>query len=183
MKGHVFVTFEESQDKSKFIKALEQLALCNAKMPHAKDMSQLYRTLKKPVIPSPPENPDTGPDGKPSALQQLLWTESAKAYTKRLKQLDDNLHATYAIVYGQCSKTMKSKLQSLTDYETMHERCDCPWLLNSIKSIMYTFEGQGFVFDTMDSARTSMVTTKQQPNQSLSEFYSHFKSTIEAFEH
>jgi hypothetical protein len=115
MKGHVFLTYEESQDKSKFLKATEQLALCNAKMSHAKDMAQLYRNLKNPVIPMPPDNPDTGADGKPSALQQLLWTESAKSYSKHLKQLEDNLHSTYAIVYGQCSRNMRSKLQSLDD--------------------------------------------------------------------
>ena len=99
MKSHVFLTFEECNDKSMFTNTLQHLGMyINIKMDFSDDLVPAYRDLEMPVIPLPPENIPTDDTGNVTDLRRLLWNEEVKRYTKRKGKLQDNLSAIYAIV-------------------------------------------------------------------------------------
>ena len=62
--------------------------------------------MVQPVIEKPPkplvdaDEPDT-----------IIWQEDAKEYSKRLCILRDNLAAIQAVVWGQYSESIKSKIK------------------------------------------------------------------------
>ena len=43
----------------------------------------------------------------------MIWETSMKNYMRQVEKVESNLCAIYAIVWGQCSPLMQSKLESL----------------------------------------------------------------------
>ena len=68
---------------------------------------------------------------------------------------------------------MKSKSESLDEYEKMSENCDCAWLLTAIKGITHRFEGTRYVFLSLDEARTNFYSYKQKKSETLHEYLRH----------
>jgi hypothetical protein len=48
---------------------------------------------------------------------KMLYKAEIDSYVKRKDTYHSNIGNAYALIYGQCSKAMQSKLQSRTDYE------------------------------------------------------------------
>jgi hypothetical protein len=69
----------------------------------------------------------------------MICKEEIKAYVNRLGVLRGNMAAIFAVALGQCSKAMKAKLKSLSDFETRSKKNDCHWLLKDILSITLQF--------------------------------------------
>jgi hypothetical protein len=82
----------------------------------------------------------------------MIWETTMKTYMKRLDFLESNSRAIYAIVWGQCSPMMRSKLKSLDDFDTESDACNCIWLLKEIQGITHRFEGTRNVSISLDDA-------------------------------
>ena len=101
MNGHVFLTPDESNDKNRFIKAVEELGNyvnMNKMSTNPGDLAPNYRDLKVPIIPVPPENMPKNDEGVVTALAREVWKQKVKTYTDRLKSLQDNTIAMYSVV-------------------------------------------------------------------------------------
>jgi hypothetical protein len=183
MNGHVYQTFNESDDKRQFGKTTEALGRwINMNTKNSGDLMALYTDLRDPTTAiTRPENLDAADADDP--IEQLLWKETVKDYITRRRSLVDNLRAVYSVIWGQCSPTMKAKLMSLTNYEAQSRACDCVWLLQQIKAVMYKFEGQRDIFLAMGEARSTLDRCKQQPHESNAVYFDQFKSLVDAFEH
>jgi hypothetical protein len=183
MNGHVYQTFNESDDKRQFGKTTEALGRwINMNTKNSGDLMALYTDLRDPTTAiTRPENLDAADADDP--IEQLLWKETVKDYITRRRSLVDNLRAVYSVIWGQCSPTMKAKLMSLTNYEAQSRACDCVWLLQQIKAVMYKFEGQRDIFLAMGDARSTLDRCKQQPHESNAVYFDQFKSLVDAFEH
>ena len=51
----------------------------------------------------------------------------------REEKLQDNLRDVNAVIWGQSSSAIHTKLKDMKEYEQKSENCDCAWLLKSIK--------------------------------------------------
>ena len=183
MNGHVYQTFNESDDKRQFGKTTEALGLwINMNTKNSGDLMTLHADLKDPTAAiTRPENLDTANASDP--IEQLLWKESVKDYITRRRSLVDNLWAVHSVIWGQCSPTMKAKLMSIPHYKTHSRTCNCVWLLQQIKAVMYKFEGQRDIFLAMGEARSTLDRCKQQPHETNAVYFDQFKLLIDAFEH
>jgi hypothetical protein len=93
------------------------------------------------------------------------------------------LKTAYAVIWGQCSEAMKAKLTSLDDFETKSHESDCAWILKEIKGITYCFEGQRYIYLSLDNARTTYYAYTQGAEDSISSYIEHFRSLVEVLEH
>jgi hypothetical protein len=78
---------------------------------------------------------------------------------------------------------MKAKLTSLDDFETNSHESDCVWILKEIKGITYRFEGQRYIYLSLDDARTTYYAYTQGAEDSISSYLEHFRSLVEVLEH
>jgi hypothetical protein len=62
---------------------------------------------------------------------------------------------------------MKAKLTSLDDFETKSHDSDCIWILKEIKGITYGFEGQEYIFLSLDDARTNYYAYTRGPDDTI----------------
>ena len=105
------------------------------------------------------------------------------AYCTRTDYLDSNLKTAYAVIWGQCSEAMKAKLTSLDDFKTKSHESDCVWILKEIKGITYRFEGQRYIYLSLDNARTTYYAYNQGAKYSISSYLELFRSLVEVVEH
>jgi hypothetical protein len=178
MNGHVFQCFNECEDKEHFSKAVEALgAYITKKLKYPGDMVSLTKDFVKPEIPKPTELEVS----ETNRLVIAIWEKKVSAYCTRTDYLDSNLKTAYAVIWGQCSEAMKAKLTSLDDFETKSHESDCVWILKEIKCITYPFEGQRYIYLSLDNARTSYYAyTQFPPTSSISVPLSRFWSTMGA---
>jgi hypothetical protein len=115
--------------------------------------------------------------------RKMIWETNMKSYIKRTEMMESNVRAIYAIVWGQCSPMMQSKLESLDNYTNENQECDCLWLLKEIQGITHRFEGTRDVFISIDDAWSKYYTFRQDGNQSLHEYLKDFQSLVQVLEH
>jgi hypothetical protein len=74
--------------------------------------------------------------------KKMMWETSMKSFMKRTDLQESNARAIYAIVWGQCSPMMKSKIESLDDFSDKSATRDCAWLLEEIQGITHRLKAR-----------------------------------------
>ena len=73
-------------------------------------MSRSIESLAKLIlrVPKDPIHPDPM---NPRAVITMIWEKEVDAYVCRKETLDQSLRTLYSLVWGQCSPSMKAKLE------------------------------------------------------------------------
>ena len=76
----------------------------------------------------------------------MIWEIKVKSNEKRLESIESYSRAKYAIVWGQYSAMMQSKLESLAEYDSKNKDCDCEWIIKGIQGITHRFDSTRNIF-------------------------------------
>ena len=181
MKGNVFQCHGENPDKGQFAKTVGVLEEhINKTFKYPEDIAPMCKTFAIKDVEKPEDL--TNDEGK-SASMVFVWNEEMKNYLKRRNALQSNKRAVYAIVWGQCSLQMQSKIEALDDYEGKRDQCDCLWLLKEIRGVAHQFEGTRNIFISVHLAWERYYNFKQGPQQTLHSYFKDFQGIVEVLEH
>ena len=181
MNGHVFECFQEGTKQNQFAKTVEALGEYIAKnVKNPGDMMSITEELKAPEVPKPTSITKAEAD---DPLTFTLWKEEVSEYSKRKGVIQQNVKAIFAVIWGQCSESMKDKIKSMAEYQTKMLEGDCIWLLKGIKGIMMRFEGQRSLFLSLGDAEHNLAIFKQGPDMSLAAYKTEFENLVDVFEH
>jgi Zinc knuckle len=191
MNGHVFQVHHEQVDPQQFdktVQALSEYAMKNLKQ--AGDLVSFFKDLKVPTIPMVADliTSTLAPDGSiipvvVSALEQRMWNNAVDSYCAKASRISENLKALYSVAWGQCSEAMQAKLHSHDDFQVNDLDADCSWLLKEIKAITFRFEGQRFIFLSLDDAHTALCTYYQGAEEPTLTYLHNFTNKVEVLEH
>ena len=133
LKGQIF-DLVGAHSANLFIKSKKALAnYVGRTYQHSGDIRCAIETLTLPTIPTP-----MAPVGDPiPPLIAAIFSEQVKEYVKQTSRLHENIKHLWALVWGQCSNTIRTRLQSLDTYEDMHAASDSLQLLIAIKDLMF----------------------------------------------
>jgi hypothetical protein len=127
MKGNVFQCHGENTDKQQFLKSVGVLGEhINKTFTYPQDIASVCKSFEIVELVQPPNLPKK--DYDEDMGKKMIWETSMKTYMKRKDLLESNSRAVYAIVWGQCSPMMQSKIESLAPFDHKSEQCDCVWL-------------------------------------------------------
>jgi len=115
--------------------------------------------------------------------KKMMWESKMKNYMKRNDLMESNTRAIYAIVWGQCSLMMQSKIESLEGYKKKNVECDCIWLLKEIQGITHRFEETRNVFISLDDAWSAYYSCRQGKDQTLHDYLKVFQGLVQELEH
>ena len=134
LKGQIF-DLVGARSADLFIKSKRALAnYIGQTYQHSGNICQAIETLSLPIIPTP-----TAPVGDPiPPLVAAIFGEQVKEYVKQHSRPHENIKRLWALVWGQCSDTIRTCLQSLETYEDMQAASDGLQLLIPIKDLMLT---------------------------------------------
>jgi hypothetical protein len=179
MHGHVFQCFTEGNSSNQFTRTVEALGeYVSTNMKNSGNMLSLTEDLVLPTIPEPGE-----PSTDTSEFKKEVWRTQVKSYVSRLEVLDSNLKTAYAVVWGQCSTMMRTKVKACADFKENNASKDCVWLLKAIKGVMLQFEGQQDIFLSLDDAVEKLYSYRQGPDKSIDVFRDEYILLIEVVEH
>lgn len=99
-----------------------------------------YAKLVAPLFPAPPteltvSKPTMPPGDDP--IDIIIFPEEVKQFVIWKNNLLGYLIAIHANAWGQCSKTLLSKIKSLAGYKEKLTENDCVWLLNKIAFVIH----------------------------------------------
>ena len=80
-----------------------------------------------------------------SHLLAVIFSEQVKEYVKQTSRLHENIKHLWALVWGQCSDTIRTRLQALDTYNDIHTASDGLWLLIAIMDLMFNVQEQKYV--------------------------------------
>jgi hypothetical protein len=182
MNDHVFQCHNETQDCQQFEKSVEALfQYINNKLKHAGDVSTLCETFD--VINLKTVQPKDLDKNETSMFKKKKWEKDVKLYLERVIELDANLRHIFAIIYGQCSYSIQTKIMTSPKFELMKKKSDCGWLLKEIKGVMNQFETSRLIHVSLDVALQNYYNYYQGPSRSLHSFYKTFKSQLKVLDH
>ena len=108
MNSHVFQLQVEQKRKGQYQETLDQLQVY-ASAVHMRDtkaLKILFTKLEQPVITAPI------PIKNPTPVEDIIFKEEVRQYSKDKKSLESTLVSLYNVVWGQCSKLLQNKLKA-----------------------------------------------------------------------
>jgi hypothetical protein len=181
MKGNVFQCHGENINKHQFLKTVGVLEEhINKTFEYPQDVASICKTFSIVALVQP-ENLTTEEYTKDMGKKMMRETMT-KTYMNRMDMLKSNQRSIYAIVWGQCSPMMQSKLEPIDDYESKSNGCDCIWILKENRGITHRFEGARNIFISLDDAWSNYYGYKQSNDQRLHEHLKYFQSLVQVLE-
>ena len=107
-------------------------------------------------------------------LLAAIFSEQVKEYVKQTSRLQENIKRLWALVWGQCSDTIRTRLQALDTYEDMHAASNGLHLLIAIKDLMFNVQEQKYVPLSIHLAKRQFFLLSQGRN-TVGEYYDQFK--------
>ena len=108
----MFQCHNEVASNIQFLKTVEALGEYISKtLDYANDLKSPCKSYEISTIDEPVDMND---EDMKSETKKLIWKTKVQMYMKRVEAQEINHHIIFAtIVWGQCSSTMKSKLESM----------------------------------------------------------------------
>ena len=92
-------------------------------------------------------------------------------YLKLLEDYDHNKAQIFAVIYGQCTDAMKSKLKSHSDHNDLSRNANVIKLLKRIKKLMMGENSEQYSYWTMTLSLVRSATCRQGAKESLESYY------------
>jgi hypothetical protein len=182
MKGNVFQCHGKNINKQQFLKMVGVLEEdINKTFEYLQDVASICKTFSIVALVQP-ENLTTE-EYTEDMGKKMIWEKQMKTYMKRMDMLKSNQRGIYAIIWGQCSSMIQSKVEPLDNYKSRSNGCDCIWLLEEIQGITHQFEGTRNVFISLDNARSNYYAYKQSNDQTLHAYLKDYQSLVQVLEH
>ena len=178
LKGEIF-DLVGSRSADLFIKTKKAVAnYVSRTYQHSGDIRRAIETLTLPTIPMP-----IAPVADPiPVLLAAIFNEQVKEYVKQTSRLQENIKRLWALVWGQCSDTIRTRLQALETYDNMHTASDGLQLLTAIKDLMFNVQEQKYVPLSIQLAKQQFFVLFQGHN-TVGEYYDQFKNQTHILSH
>lgn len=118
------------------------------------------------------------------ASRKLMYNKELELYVKRKAEYEDNKPKVYAIIWRQCTNSMRHKVQESTDYNCFNETKDPRALWNTIKDICLS--GRTIATNPAKRAQDAMdrfYRFRQFNGESIGDFYERFLGELDALEY
>jgi hypothetical protein len=182
MNGHVYQCYGEAKERNQFSRTTEELIAYVGKYftEHAGDIIQMIEKLEDLVL-EPPAAPE---GGETAAFEQKeLWKLELKDFNEQRKKYKANKLELYAVIWGQCSESMQSRVKAAVEFETFRLSRDSLLLLKEIKGIAYRFESQEYIFKALHDAKAAYYNSKQGIEETCDTYRSRFINAADVIEH
>jgi len=170
LNGNVFQTQEESKDPTQYKRTIEALERYCHKIFDI-DMRSLFEEPSSIPVLVRPVRPVDANDGTYDEMDMDIYREQVKLFVKSRQVLEKALRALFAIIWGQCSMNVVTKLTSLEKIDAWRAGGQCDKLLISIRQIMMKYEHQRSTYTTLYKQMRFFFMYRQKDNQDLHRYF------------
>jgi Zinc knuckle len=174
-KGYVY-TYGIPGQTDRYIKTTKAIAEQVGKT-YGKEMWRLVNDREETEFEEPKDPGDAATKGQLEKYKMLL-----KAHIDEMKEYKKQKAKVFRIIMGQCSPTMKNKIENLPDYEELEDDDDVVKLLTKMRELVYSTENVQYEYWTMQASMRSLMIMRQGEKESLGSFSKRFLAQLEVTE-
>ena len=178
---HVY-TVGDAKQADRYTKTTE--AICNHILRTFDQGEQVTQSLQKfdpyNMELFKPEEPDD--PANMTELEKLIQHQEVKDYCARKWKFNDNMTKAYALILGQCTLSVKNKLETRQDWEAIKGVHDPIRLLTAIKEMTHNYQDSKYPIATIYDSLVTLFTMKQQEKEGLSANTKRFKNAKDVLE-
>ena len=176
LKGYYYTFNQEQQKVDEFQETTDKVieVVCST----LKQSQLLKATLKKLSTQNVPEPTlqTSGTGGVSTDEDKLKYSIQFKNHEITCNELAESLSKTFTIIYGQCNRAMKAKIEEDPNWATIDGSCDPIELLKIIKSIAHKNESQRDPTVSLIQAEKQLLNLVQGDRQSTDSYHIKFKN-------
>ena len=121
-------------------------------------------------------------DGTVTTINMKKWEKRYNRYLTREEQIENELKKIYAMIWGQCSDAMQTRIQESATYETTRQAKDAIGIVRIIKTISFNYRAHQEPVVAIDAVKHEFFKLCQGKHQSVQEFYGTFKNVVKVNE-
>ena len=152
------------------------------KFDYGADIQRSLENEMKTGVPVPSREIGTEADGSLSGNQKFIWEKSMTEYVKRETKLDKNFQKAYALIFGQCTDHMHSKLEASEDYQTTRGNYDVLLLIAATKGLTYKFDGHNHQSHALHDAKQDFYCYYQTGKITNRQYLETYKNKVPVIE-
>ena len=133
-------------------------------------------TLPTLMAPSPPAATAT-------VVVLKIWEMDFKEYRKRLEERERNMEKTYALILGQCSKTIHDRIEAHEQWEPVNTSSNALGLLRLIRQSLYQRATRRQETHALIEAETNLMRFRQSERMSNSDYLEKLRDLVEVYDH
>ena len=133
-------------------------------------------TLPTLVAPSPPQAMAT-------VVELKIWEMDFKEYRKRVEEREKNMEKTYALILGQCSKTIRDRIEAHEQWESVNTSSNALGLPRLIRQSLYQQATRRQGTHALIEAETTLMRFRQSERMSNSDYLEKLRDLVEVYEH
>jgi len=122
------------------------------------------------------------PTGNPSKVVMERYKMELGKYHKEKTAYEKSKAKVFAIILGQCSEVLKSKLEDDTTFKQLQIEDDVIGFLDKLKSWTFSTSGSQHPVWCLQRSIRRMVATNQGQNESVTHYYNRFMALAEVTE-
>ena len=172
---HVYVYGSKNQGDT-YLKTTEAIAEYVGR-----EYNKFMRTLVKMSIETVPTEPDE-PTGTVTQYAMEKYKKQLSRYYDQLDKYEEYKAKVFVIIKGQCTLTMKNKVESMKDYASWERDDDVIKLLNALKELAFTTIKVQYDYWMMSMSLKRAMNLTQHGGESLAGYYKRFINTVEVTE-
>ena len=176
LKGHIYDLIG-SKSADLFITTTKQIAgYVRRTYTQGGDIRLAVENLALPELQGPTAPTTT------DALTVAIFREEVKEFVKRTKKLEENVQLLWALLWGQASDAVPTKLEARRDHEDMRQRSAGVELLNAIKDLMYNVQELKYIPLAIHLARRHFYSSFQQRHVDAAHYLEQFNNRVDILE-
>ena len=133
-------------------------------------------TLPTLVAPTPPGTTAT-------VVELKIWEMDFKEYRKRMEEREKNMEKTYALILGQCSKTIRDRIEAHEQWESVNTSSNALGPLRLIQQSLYERATRRHETHALIDAETTLMRFRQSERMSNSDYLEKWRDLVEVYEH
>ena len=176
LNDNIFETPEENSDAVQFTRTVEAIERYAKKTYSSIKFKDLFTKFNNPTLAQPK---DIKKDA--TATEKRLHDLRLQRFVKKEEDFEASLEALFAVIWGQCSDHMVTKLRAVKKIDEMKDNGECGSLLKEIRKICTSYESQKNPYLMTVEGLRDLINHKQDERTSVRDYYEAFKMKLDNF--
>jgi hypothetical protein len=146
-----------------------------------KELQDVDTSLWKPTLQQSDDSDDPIKTATVNKQHEVEFQADYDAYQKKLLAYENNKTKAYALLWERCTKAMKNKIESRTNFESKVENNPIE-LLKAIKEHALNYQEHRYDMSIILDAHITLLGTKQKEDESLQDYTKRFRVAKDVFE-
>ena len=125
----------------------------------------------------------TPPAATATMVELKIWEMDFKEYRIRMEEREKNMEKTYALILGQCSKTIRDRIEAHEQWEPVNTSSNALGLLRLIRQSLYQRATRRHETHALIDAETTLMRFRQSERMSNSDYLEKLQDLVEVYEH